>query len=133
MSSTRCARLVFLAAGVYGVIAVVPGFFEEKMLNRLFPPALTHPEFFYGFFGVALAWQVAFFIIAGDPLRLRPIICAAIVEKLAYTAACAVLLATGRLTSLFAGTAAIDLVFAILFAVAYSRLGKAESAAAVAS
>ena len=33
------------------------------------PAGLTHPEYFYGFLGVAIAWQIAFFVIAHDPRR----------------------------------------------------------------
>ena len=76
---------------------LVPGFFGEKMLAEMMPPAITHPEFFYGFFGVAVAWQVAFLIISRDPQRFRPIIPAAILEKLTYCVACGVLLKMGRI------------------------------------
>jgi hypothetical protein len=37
------------------------------------PPAITHPEFYYGFVGIATAWQVAFVIIGRDPERYRPL------------------------------------------------------------
>src|SRR5512136_915104 len=96
MMHDRFSRAVFLIAGVYGFVALLPGYFGEKMLAEKMPPAITHPEFYYGFFGVGLAWQVAFLVIARDPQRFRPIIPAAIVEKLAYAVACAVLFMLGR-------------------------------------
>jgi hypothetical protein len=37
------------------------------------PPAITHPEFYYGFVGVATTWQVTFLIIRRDPKRYRPL------------------------------------------------------------
>ena len=55
--------------------------------------AITHPEYFYGFIGVGLAWQVAFLIIATDPRRYRPLIIPSIIEKFSFAAAIAVLFA----------------------------------------
>jgi hypothetical protein len=48
----RFSRIVFLIAGIYGLIVLLPGFFGEKMLAEKMPPPITHPEFYYGFFGV---------------------------------------------------------------------------------
>lgn len=118
----RFSHMVFLVAGIYGVLALAPGYFSEKMLAALAPPAINHPEFYYGFLGVALAWQVAFFIIARDPQRFRPIIPAAILEKLGFFAACCVLLALGRVPLLVAAGGAGDLVLAVLFTISYLRL-----------
>lgn len=99
MIKDRFSRNVFLVAGIYGLIVLLPGYFGEKTLAQKMPPAVTHPEFFYGFFGVAVAWQVAFLIIARDPQRFRPIIPAAILEKLIYCVACAVRLFWGGFRS----------------------------------
>jgi|SRR5579872_615904 len=38
------------------------------------PPAITHPEYFYGFLGGALAWQFLFLVLSTDPVRYRPMI-----------------------------------------------------------
>jgi hypothetical protein len=54
------AKRVFFLAGVYGILALTPMYFLEARLGRDFPPPITHPEHFYGFVGVALAWQVLF-------------------------------------------------------------------------
>jgi hypothetical protein len=32
-----------------------------------FCPAITRPDFYFGFVGLGLAWQVAFLVIASDP------------------------------------------------------------------
>lgn len=122
----RFSRLVFLIAGIWGVIVILPGYFGEKMIGAQDPPAITHPEYYYGFIGLALAWQIAFLMIAADPVRLRPLIPAAIVEKLAFATAVAILFASGRVAKLVAISAAVDLLFGVLFAIAYSRLGKGE-------
>jgi hypothetical protein len=54
----RFARWVFLAAGVYGVLIMTPHYILEHHVNRHHPPPINHPEFYYGFVGVTLAWQV---------------------------------------------------------------------------
>lgn len=122
MTSDRFSKIVFLIAGICGIAVLAPGYFGEKMMAEKMPPAITHPEFYYGFFGVALAWQVAFLIVAAKPQQFRPIIPAAILEKLAYAMSCFVLFALGRAPKIVAFGGAGDLVFAVLFTMAYFRL-----------
>jgi hypothetical protein len=122
MIKDRFSSIVFLAAGIYGLIVLAPGFFGEKMVAEKMPPAITHPEFYYGFLGVAVAWQVGFLIIARDPQRFRPIIPAAILEKLTFCVACVVLLALGRIPLIVAMGGAGDFVLGTLFTVSYFRL-----------
>jgi hypothetical protein len=126
MIKDRFSRNVFLVAGIYGLIVLLPGYFGEKALAQKMPPAVTHPEFFYGFFGVAVAWQVAFLIIARDPQRFRPIIPAAILEKLTYCVACAVLFILGRIPVIVALGGAGDFVLGTLFTISYFRLRPAQ-------
>ena len=52
----RFARYSFLIAGIYGLLSLSPMYFLEAKNGRDFPPAITHPEYYYGFMGVALAW-----------------------------------------------------------------------------
>jgi hypothetical protein len=117
----KFAKVVFRVAGIYGVLVLLPQYFLEAKIGRDFPPPITHPEHFYGFIGVALAWQVLFFIIARDPERYRGAIVAAILEKLAFGAAAIVLFAQGRLPLPVLGAGIIDLVFAALFALCLQR------------
>ena len=119
-------RWVFAVAGIYGIAALLPQFFLEQRVGMQNPPPITHPEFFYGFLGVALAWQVAFLIIARDPLRFRPLMLPSILEKLSFGVATVLLFAQGRLAALMLGAGLVDLVFAGLFAVAYVRTGAAR-------
>ena len=126
MAKDRFSRIVFLVAGIYGLIVLLPGFFGEKMLAEKMPPAITHPEFYYGFFSVAIAWQVAFLIISRDPQRFRPIIPAAILEKLVYCIACAVLFTVGRVPLIMAMGGAGDFILGTLFTIAYFRLKPAQ-------
>jgi hypothetical protein len=126
MIKDRFSSNVFLAAGVYGLVVLVPGLFGEKIMAEKMPPAITHPEFYYGFFGVAVAWQVAFLIIARDPQRFRPIIPAAVLEKLTFCVACVVLLALGRIPLIVAMGGAGDFILGTLFTISYFRLRAAH-------
>ena len=57
----RFARWVYAIAGIYGILILVPGFF---LISQVAPPSINHPEFYYGFYGTALAWQIGFLLIA---------------------------------------------------------------------
>jgi hypothetical protein len=113
----RVARWIFLIAGIYGVLALAPGFFAERMVAA---PALTHPEFYYGFLGSALVWQFVFLMIARDPVTLRPLMAIAVLEKAAFFAPALWLYFTGRLPvggPLIGGV--IDGVWMALFLIAW--------------
>ena len=120
--AVRFARRVFLVAGVYGLLALVPLYFLEEALARAFPPPLTHPDHFYGFLGVTLAWQIAFLVIARDPARFRPLMAVAVVEKFLPALSVAALVAGGRTPSAALGPSAIDFVLGIFFLIAFRRL-----------
>lgn len=113
------ARRVFLIAAVYGVLVLAPQYFMEARIGRDFPPPITHPEHFYGFIGVALAWQVLFVVIARDPVRYRAVMPVAVLEKLGFGIAAVVLFAQGRLHAAVLGAGVIDLVLAALFLAAF--------------
>jgi hypothetical protein len=113
------ARLVFRIAAIYGIVVLLPQYFLEDRLGRDFPPPITHPEHFYGFIGVALAWQILFLVIAHDPIRFRPAMLVAVLEKLAFGLACAVLYLQGRLAPATLGAGMIDLALAGLFVASY--------------
>lgn len=42
----RFARVVFMIAGIYGLIVMTPQYFLEAKTGQDFPPAITHPEFY---------------------------------------------------------------------------------------
>jgi len=52
----KFAKIVFTIAGIWGLLILTPHYFAEQTIGRDHPPAITHPEFFYGFLGVAIAW-----------------------------------------------------------------------------
>jgi hypothetical protein len=119
----RFAKWVFLLAGLYGLLVTIPLYFYEPQLARNFPPALTHPEYYYGFIGVTLAWQVLFLILSSDPLRYRLIMLPAILEKATYGIATIVLYNQQRAGSFVLLFGLIDLVLGILFSIAFWRTG----------
>jgi hypothetical protein len=69
----KLARWIFAIAGIYGILVIAPLYFAEGPIAQNDPPAITHPEFFYGFVGVTLAWQLVFLSIARNPMRYRPL------------------------------------------------------------
>ena len=117
----KFAKRVYLVAGVYGLLALLPQYFLEAKIGRDTPPPITHPEFFYGFVGVAVAWQIAFLIISTDPARYRPLMLATIVEKATFGIATVILFGLGRVDPLMTAAAVVDLVLGTLFAVSYAK------------
>lgn len=117
----KFAKALFLVAGIYGLLALVPQYFLEEKNGRDFPPAITHPEYYYGFVGVAIAWQIVFLILSRDPVRYRPIMLAAVVEKASYGIATIILYLQGRTVTVILGTGIIDLAFGALFLLAYVK------------
>src|SRR3954462_15356980 len=102
------ARRVFRVAGIYGLVVLVPQLFVESRLSRDYPPAITHAEYFYGFIGVAIAWQLCFLLIARDPARHRPLMLPAIVEKLSFSVPCIALYLQHRLSGVTTAFASFD-------------------------
>lgn len=117
----RFAQIVFLVAGIYGLLVLTPLYFMEGAVGRLTPPPVTHPEYFYGFVGVALAWQLLFLVLSTDPVRYRAMIPPSVVEKLVYAIAVIVLHLQGRIDVSVLGVGSIDWIFAFLFLVAYLK------------
>src|ERR1041384_3861354 len=87
----KFARVVFLVAGIYGLLVLVPQFFLEARIGRDTPPPIPHPEFFYGFICVAVAWQVLFLVLSRDPVRYRPMMIPAMLEKIGLPIAVTIL------------------------------------------
>jgi hypothetical protein len=117
------ARRAFLIAGIYGLLVLLPLYFMEARNGRDQPPAITHPEYFYGFLGVAVSWQVAFLVISRDPVRFRPLMVPAVLEKATYGIATIALFVGGRLSGQMLMSGLIDLTIGVLFIVAYLRAG----------
>jgi|SRR5215813_3818536 len=54
-------------------VSLLPLYFMIAKVGHDAPPAITHPEFYYGFLGLAVLWQFVFISVARDPIRYRPI------------------------------------------------------------
>jgi len=115
----KLAKWAFRIAGTIGLLQIIPLFFYEAQLAVDMPPALNHPEYYYGFAGVTLAWQVAFLVISGDPLRYRPLMPVAILEKATFVLAAFWLYAQGRLPNMILASALLDLIYGLCFVAAY--------------
>lgn len=115
------ARRVFLIAGIYGLLTLGPQYFLETKTGVDYPPAVTHPEFYYGFVGVGLTWQILFLLISRDPLRFRPVMIPAVLEKLSFGIAAIVLFTAGRLPGVVLGFACVDLILGALFVISFVK------------
>ena len=115
----RFAKVVFGVAGIWGILVITPLYFIFELIGKKDPPAITHPGFYYGFVGVALAWQIAFLMIARDPMRLRPMMIPSMVEKFSYGIAVVTLVVQGRMHGSDLVFAATDLSLGVLFVIAY--------------
>lgn len=120
----KFARTVFLVAGVWGVLVITPLFFIFDLIGKQDPPPVTHPGIYYGFATTALAWQIAFLVIASDPRRLRPLMIPSFFEKFFYVTAVVVLYLQGRIRVPDLVLGGIDLLFGISFLAAFFRVAK---------
>ncbi len=117
----KFAKIVFWIAAIAGLLAITPLYFIFDLIGEKDPPPITHPAFFYGFVGVALVWQITFVFIARDPIRFRPIMIPAILEKIVYSIPVIILVLQKRTHPSDLIFAAIDLSLGILFVIAYLR------------
>ena len=115
------AKRVFLIAGIYGLIVLLPMYFLEDKTGRDFPPPITHPEYYYGFVGVAVAWQVLFLILSRNPLRYRPMMIPAILEKAVFGIPAVVLYLQQRISTFTLAAGLVDSALGVLFVVAYLK------------
>jgi len=106
----KTARYIFLISGIYGITILVPQLFRENA----FAP-LTHPEFFYGFILVTLAFQVLYLVISSDPLKYRYIMLPGMISKGAYITSCIILFLNGRLNKEILIASSPDLLMLGLF------------------
>lgn len=126
----KFAKVVFWIAGIWGLLVIAPLYFLFDVIPRHDPPVITHPGFYYGFVGTALAWQIAFCFMATDPVRYRPLIIPSIFEKFSYAVAIVVLVSQGRTNRGDLVFGATDFLLGVLFVSAYLRLSRAPSAPA---
>jgi hypothetical protein len=117
----KFAKIAFWIAGIWGFLTLTPLYFMFNLIAKNDPPPITHPGFFYGFIGTALAWQIAFCVIATDPARYRLLMIPSVFEKFSYGIAVLTLVMQQRMRAsdlLFGG---VDLLLAVLFAIAFLK------------
>lgn len=109
------AKRVYLVAAIYGFVVLVPQYFLEASLV----PPTTHPEQFYGFIGLALAWQFVFVLISRDVYRYHALMPITVLEKLAFGLPALILYLQGRVPAPVLVVGLIDLLFGTLFVIAF--------------
>src|SRR5690348_18394707 len=104
---------MFRGAAIYGVLALIPMCFLPM------PP--VSPETYYGFIGCALVFQWLFWIIGGHPAKYRPLMLAAVGEKLVFAVPALALIAGGKTPPIIALFAIMDLLLGTGFLIARAR------------
>ena len=117
----RFARRVYTVAGIYGLVVMLPQYVMADRIGRDTPPPITHVEYFYGFIGVVVAWQIAFLVIARDPQRYRALMPVTVLEKLVFAIPVLMLWAKGQVAGSVLPFAGIDLLLGALFLLSYLR------------
>jgi len=120
----RFAKWVFSIAGIYGVLLIGPSYFLERWFGEEYPPAINHPEFFYGFMGAGLAWQFMYLLIGSDPPRYRTAMLIASAAKTSFVLAALALFWHDRVPGAMVGLVMPDAVFTALFLIAWARTPK---------
>jgi hypothetical protein len=117
----KFAKRVFLVAGIYGLIVLLPMYLMEAKTGRDYPPPITHPEYYYGFIGVGVAFQVLFLVLSTNPLRYRPMMIPAMIEKFSFVIAAIILFLQNRIPVAVLMAAGIDCILGVLFVIAYLK------------
>ena len=115
----KTPRLIFSLAGIYGLLILTPFLFMERMVAEATPGGLTHPEYYYGFLGAALAMQMVYLAIGRDPVRLRPVMPICAVAKLAFFVPVLILNLQERVPAVTLEFASVDAVLAFAFLYAW--------------
>ena len=122
----RFAKVVFIAAGVWGIVVLTPLYFLIDISGRQYAAPTTYPQFVYGFLSVAMAWQIAFLTIGTSPVRFRPLMIASMVEKFGHVMTVAVLYGQARISTLDAIAAGPDLLLGALFIAAFAKTSTSD-------
>jgi hypothetical protein len=124
----KFARIVFIGAGIWGICVLTPLYWLVDITGRRYDVPTQYPHFFYGFLGVALAWQVAFLVIGSNPMRFRAFMVPGMLEKFGHVATLMVLYGQGRIASGDALAAMPDGVLGLLFILAFVGLRRGPHA-----
>jgi hypothetical protein len=117
----KFARIVFTIAGIWGIVVLTPFYWLVDVTGRHYAPPAEYPHFFYGFFAVALAWQIAFLIIGSNPQRFRALMIPAVIEKLGFVTTLLLLYGQARVSAIDAQAAVPDGLLGLLFIAAFVK------------
>jgi len=123
----KFAKFVFLIAGIYGLLVTFPLFFMESKISIDYPPAISHPEYYYSFIGVTIVWQILFLMIARDPQRFHPAMIFCSLEKLSLVPAFMILSLRGLFPQSWIPLMIIDLTFGVLFLISHFKTKPPQS------
>lgn len=112
MTAPKWVRLWFRGAALYGAVAL--GLSVVALLA-----SGTAPLEAFSFAFTALAFQIVFWIVGGDPVRYRPVMLAGVAEKLAFGVPALWFVAIGRAEPAVALFGTIDLVLGAGFLLAW--------------
>ena len=113
MDGERFARRMFRWAAAYGVIVLMPMYFLL--------PGDEHLPTYLGFVGCAMVFQWVFWLIGGDPLKLRALRLPSIADKGVFAVPALLLFALSRTDPVTAVFAAIDILLGVGFWLAWRR------------
>lgn len=102
----------FRGAAIYGALALTLSLLAQASASN---PTLDGLAFAF----TALAFQIVFWIVGGDPVRYRPVMLAGVTEKLAFGVPALWFAASGRAEAPVAIFASIDLVLGAGFLLAW--------------
>jgi len=128
VTGSRFACRVFLAAAAWGALTLLPLPLLKSQIEAAGP--ISHPEYFYGFIGVAVAFQFVFLVIARDPVRYRPLMLCAVAEKALFVLPVLVLVQASLAPASLLVFAAGDALWLLLFAWSYLRTAAPSAEAA---
>jgi hypothetical protein len=127
----KFAKYTYLIAGIYGIVVLLPMYFLKDYVGQENPPPLTHPEFFYGFIGVALAWQLVFLIISRNPVKYRSLMLPAILEKAAWGIPVLILFLQRQVSVSMLAAGISDLIWGVMFFIAYRKINPSSNSESV--
>ena len=104
---------MFRWAAIFGVIVLLPLY--------LTPLPWRGAEVFLGFVGLALVFQAVFWVIGSDPIKYRRLMPVAVAEKLVFGLPALALTVQGRVDPPVSVFAAIDVLLALGFWLAWRR------------
>lgn len=110
----RMATWSFALAGVYGLAATLSLYFRA--------PLTIETQWLYAFAGAAAVTQLAYLLIATDPVRYRLVIPIGIASKMSFAVPVTILYAQGAIPMESFVFALIDYALAALFAANFVRL-----------